>query len=67
MLKIEVELEDGGRWIAEVPALAGALSYGATETEARTRVAALVYRIIADRLEHGEPVPVEARDLFAPA
>lgn len=67
MLKIEVEREDDGRWIAEVTALSGALAYGATEAEARSRAAALACRIIADRIEHGEPVPEEARDLFAPA
>jgi hypothetical protein len=30
MLKIESEREDDGRWIAEVPALPGVLTYGAT-------------------------------------
>ncbi len=67
MLTIEVELEDDGRWIAEVTALPGALAYGATEAEARARAATLAYRVIADRIEHGEPVPAEALALFAPA
>jgi predicted RNase H-like HicB family nuclease len=65
MLKIEVEREDDGRWIGEVTALAGVQAYGATEAEARSRVAALAFRVIADRIEHGEPVPDEVRDLFA--
>jgi predicted RNase H-like HicB family nuclease len=65
MLKIEVEQEEDGRWIAEVTALAGALAYGATGAEARSRAAALACRMIADLIEHGEPVPEEARDLFA--
>ncbi len=65
MLTIEIEQEDDGRWIAEVTALAGTLAYGATQTEARSRAAALACRIIADRIEHGEPVPDEARELFA--
>lgn len=65
MLRIEVEQEDDGRWIAEVTALPGALAYGATQTRARSRAAALACRIIADRIEHGEPVPQEARELFA--
>ena len=31
MLRIETECEDDGRWLAEVPALPGVLSYGATD------------------------------------
>ena len=67
MLTIEVEREEDGRWIAEVPALPGALAYGATEAEARARAASLACRIIADLIEHGEPVPDEACGLFTPA
>ncbi len=67
MLKIEVEKEEDGRWIAEVTALSGALAYGETEAEARSRAAALACRLIADLIEHGEPVPEAVRDLFAPA
>ncbi len=67
MLTIEIEQEDDGRWIAEVTALPGALAYGATAAEARSRVAALACRVIADMIEHGEPVPDGASTLFAPA
>ena len=65
MLKIDVEQEEDGRWIGEVTALSGVLAYGTTEAEARARAAALALRVIADRLEHGEPVPDEAHDIFA--
>jgi predicted RNase H-like HicB family nuclease len=65
MLRIDVELEDDGRWIAEVAALPGVMTYGATEAEARQKAAALALRVIADRIEHGEAVPEEARALFA--
>ena len=54
MLRIESEREDDGRWIAELPALPGVLSYGATEAEAQAKVKALALRIIADRLDNGE-------------
>ena len=37
MLKIEIEREDYGRWIGDVPELPGALAYGATESEARVK------------------------------
>jgi predicted RNase H-like HicB family nuclease len=56
-LPIEVEREDDGRWLAEVPALPGVLVYGDTEAEAVARVQALALRVLADRAEHGEPVP----------
>lgn len=56
-LTIEVEQEDDGRWLAEVPELPGVLSYGQTRQEAIDRVQALSLRVLADRLEHGEPVP----------
>ncbi len=54
---IEVEQEEDGRWIAEVTELPGALTYGQTRQEAIDRAEALCLRILADRLEHGEPVP----------
>ena len=56
-LAIEIEQETDGRWIAEVPDLPGVLSYGRTREEAIERVQALSLRILADRLDHGEPVP----------
>ncbi|HEY7424813.1 MAG TPA: type II toxin-antitoxin system HicB family antitoxin [Gemmataceae bacterium] len=56
-LTIEVEREDDGRWLAEVPDIAGVLAYGPTREEAIEHVQALALRVLADRLEHGEPVP----------
>jgi predicted RNase H-like HicB family nuclease len=64
-MRVEIEREEDGRWIGEVPALPGALAYGATKEEARAKVEALAFRILADKMEHGEPVPDEARELFA--
>ena len=65
MLKIELEREEDGRWIAEIPALAGVLAYGDTEAEARTHAVSLALRVIAYRIDTGEPLPEEARNLFA--
>jgi predicted RNase H-like HicB family nuclease len=56
-LTIEVEQEEDGRWLAEVPELPGVLTYGHTRQEAIDRVQALSLRVLADRLDHGEPVP----------
>jgi predicted RNase H-like HicB family nuclease len=67
MLKIEIEREADGRWIGDVPALPGVLVYSASEAEARTKATVLALRAIADRLEHGEPVPFEPSDLFVAA
>ena len=52
--EIEIDREADGRWIAEVPDLAGVLTYGATREEAVAHVQALALRVIADRLEHNE-------------
>jgi predicted RNase H-like HicB family nuclease len=56
-MTIQLEQEEDGRWIAEVPELPGTLVYGQTREEAVRRVQALVFRVISDRLEQGEPVP----------
>jgi predicted RNase H-like HicB family nuclease len=54
---IEVEQEDDGRWLTEIPALPGVLAYGQTREEAIARAQVLALRVLADRLEHGESVP----------
>ena len=56
-LKIEVEREADGRWIAEVLELSGCLAYGKTRADALAKAKALALRVLADRFEHGEPVP----------
>ena len=62
-LLIEVEQETDGRWIAEIPELSGALSYGASPDIAKAKVQALALRVLADRLENGEagPEPLQIR------
>ena len=51
---LECELEDDGRWLAEVLELPGVLAYGASKDEAMVKAEALALRVIAERLEHGE-------------
>jgi len=65
-LRVEVEQEDDGRWLAEVPEVPGAMAYGGTRDEAVGRAQAVALRALADRLEHGEPAP-EAGGVFAVA
>jgi predicted RNase H-like HicB family nuclease len=48
---IEFELEEDGRWIAEIVSLPGVMAYGATRQEAESKVQAIALRVIADRLD----------------
>jgi len=54
---VELEPEEDGRWIAEVPDLPGVMVYGTTREEALRAVEALALRVLADRIEHGEFAP----------
>jgi len=56
-MRVEIEQEDDGRWIAEVPDLPGVMSYGQTREQAVAKAKALALRVLADRLEHNEEVP----------
>lgn len=62
-MKIEIEREKDGRWVAEVPDLPGVMVYGKTRAQALAKVKALALRVIADRLDHRERNP-ELRRLF---
>ena len=42
-----------------------ALVYGTTEVEARNKAVVLSLRVIADRLEAGDPVPFDRDAFFA--
>jgi predicted RNase H-like HicB family nuclease len=63
---IQVEREADGGWIAEIAALPGVLAYGATGEEAIAKAKALALRVLAERLEHGEPAG-ELEGLFEAA
>lgn len=53
---VELEQEEDGRWIAEIPELPVTTVYGNNREQAISRVEALAFRVITDRLEHGEMV-----------
>jgi predicted RNase H-like HicB family nuclease len=63
-MKIEIEREEDGRWIAEIPDLPGVMVYGDSRNEAISKAEALALRVMADRLEHGEEIP-ELKEVFA--
>lgn len=56
-LPIEIEQEEDGRWLAEVPDLPGVLAYGTTRDEATAAARALALQVLADRVEHGKDIP----------
>jgi predicted RNase H-like HicB family nuclease len=64
-LKIELDQENDGRWIAEVVDLPGVMVYGGTRAEALIRVKSLALHVIADRLAANEIV-VEDPISFSP-
>jgi predicted RNase H-like HicB family nuclease len=53
-LKIEVEQEEDGRWIAEATAIPGVLAYGETPEKAIAAAAELARKVLAEREEHDE-------------
>ena len=55
--KIELEREEDGRWIAEVPDLPGVMTYGKSREDVIAHLQALALRVLADRLEHNEAAP----------
>jgi len=50
-MKIEIDREEDGRWIAEIPELPGAMGYGESKEEAVAKVEALALRILADSMK----------------
>ncbi len=64
-LRIEIEREEDGRWLAAVPELPGVMAYGGTQDEAVRKAKAVALQILADMIESGEEVPEPLRLLFA--
>jgi predicted RNase H-like HicB family nuclease len=67
ILKIELDKEEDGRWIAEVIDIPGALAYGSTPEQAKANAQAIALRVLADRLEHGEATSDLSNISFAAA
>jgi predicted RNase H-like HicB family nuclease len=63
-MKIEIEREEDGRWITEIPELPGVMVYADSRNEAISKAEVLALRVLADRLEHGEEIP-ELKEVFA--
>jgi predicted RNase H-like HicB family nuclease len=61
-MTIELDREEDGRWLTEIPELPGVMAYGRSQEEALAKA----LRVMADRLEHGEAIP-ELVDVFSVA
>jgi predicted RNase H-like HicB family nuclease len=56
---IEIEREDDGRWIAEIPSLPGVMAYGNSQEEAVRAVHALAFHVLGDQIAHDTSAPAE--------
>jgi predicted RNase H-like HicB family nuclease len=65
--QFEIEREDDGRWIAEIPEVPGAIAYGATEEEAKAKAYALALYAVADDVERSNEIPDSISILRVPA
>jgi predicted RNase H-like HicB family nuclease len=56
---VVIERDEGGRFVAVVPALQGCYTEGDTEREARDLIEDAIRLHVEDRLERGEPIHEE--------
>jgi predicted RNase H-like HicB family nuclease len=56
-LRIEIEREEDGRFLACVPDLPGVMAYGENSDAATRKVKSVALEILADMIESGEDVP----------
>jgi predicted RNase H-like HicB family nuclease len=47
--KVDLELEDDGRWIAAIEGLPGVLAYGSTREEARAKAETLAQAVVQEK------------------
>ena len=64
-IRVEVERETDGRFLASVPDLPGVMAYGASEAEAIRKTKSIALQVLADMIDSGEEVPEPLRVLFA--
>jgi predicted RNase H-like HicB family nuclease len=62
-LRIEIDREVDGRWIAEVVDLPGVMVYGVDRESAIASVKELAKRVIEDRRQHDEVAPEPVFDV----
>jgi predicted RNase H-like HicB family nuclease len=62
-LRIEIDREEDGRFLASVPELPGVISYGDTQESALRKAKAIALQVLADMMESGEELPQPLRVL----
>jgi predicted RNase H-like HicB family nuclease len=65
--QFEIERENDGRWIAEIPEVPGAMAYGDTEEQAKAKAYALAFYAVADDVERSNNIPDSISILRVPA
>jgi predicted RNase H-like HicB family nuclease len=55
--RIVIEQDEDGMFVAEVPALPGCISQGATRGEAMANITDAIVAYLASLKKHGEPMP----------
>ena len=65
--QFEIEREEDGRWIAEIPEVPGAMAYGETEEEAKAKAYALALYAVADDVEKSKKIPDTISIVHIPA
>jgi predicted RNase H-like HicB family nuclease len=58
-LSIEIDREEDGRWIAEVPEIPGALAYGETLQDAVRGAKAVAFAVLSDRSKREDISSIE--------
>ena len=64
-LRVQVEREEDGRFLASVPDLPGVMAYGELEDAAVRKVKTIALQVLADMIESGDEVPEPLKALFA--
>jgi predicted RNase H-like HicB family nuclease len=69
LFAVECEREEDGRYVAEIPALPGVMSYGSSPEEAKSKANQLAMRVFADEvrasqdfMSNYEDLPIQERD-----
>ncbi len=55
--RVQIERDEDGMFVAEVPALPGCISQGKTRAEALTNIKEAVEAYVASLRAHDEPIP----------
>jgi len=55
--RVHIERDEDGMFVAEVPALPGCISQGATRAEALTNIKEAIEAYLASLRAHDEPIP----------